>query len=192
MHTKTKKERIMYATLKLITEHGFHATPVSMIASEAGVGAGTIYRYFENKEAIINELYDVILKELHEATMANIPENISVRDEFFLKWRNILNYFIEMEYEGKFVSQYVASPFISRTVIYETERRNVHLRKLIERGIQQNEIRDVNYNTIAVYMWGTLKQLHYLHINNAIKITEELINDIYTVFWEGIRVHHEK
>jgi AcrR family transcriptional regulator len=43
----------MYATLKLITEHGFHATPVSMIASEAGVGAGTIYRYFESKEAII-------------------------------------------------------------------------------------------------------------------------------------------
>ena len=192
MHTKTKKERIMYATLKLITEHGCHATPVSMIASEAGVGAGTIYRYFESKEAIINELYDVILKELHEATMANIPENISVRDEFFLKWRNILNYFIEREYEGKFVSQYVASPFISRTVIYETERRNVHLRKLIERGIKLNEIRDVDYNTIAVYMWGTLKQLHYLHINNAIEITDELINDIYAVFWEGIRVHRDK
>lgn len=192
MHTKTKKERIMYATLKLITEHGFHATPVSMIASEAGVGAGTIYRYFESKEAIINELYDVILKELHEATMSNIPENISVRDEFFLKWRNILNYFIEREYEGKFVSQYVASPFISRTVMAETERRNVHLRQLIDRGMREGEIREVDYNTIAVYMWGTVKQLHYLHINKAIEITDELINDIYTVFWEGIRVHKGK
>ncbi len=192
MHTKSKKERIMYATLKLITEHGFHATPVSMIAGEAGVGAGTIYRYFENKEAIINELYDVILKELHEATLANIPEIISVRDEFFLKWRNILNYFIEREYEGKFVSQYVASPFISRTVMAETERRNVHLRQLIDRGIKQKEIREIDYNTIAVYMWGTIKQLHYLHINKAIEITDELINDIYTVFWEGIRVHHDK
>ena len=182
----------MYATLKLITEHGFHATPVSMIASEAGVGAGTIYRYFESKEAIINELYDVILKELHEATMANIPENISVRDEFFLKWRNILNYFIEREYEGKFISQYVASPFISRTVMAETERRNIHLRQLIDRGMRDKEIREVDYNTIAVYMWGTVKQLHYLHINKAIEITDELVNDIYTVFWEGIRVHKGK
>jgi AcrR family transcriptional regulator len=192
MHTKTKKERIMYATLKLITEHGFHATPVSMIASEAGVGAGTIYRYFESKEAIINELYDVILKELHEATMANIPENISVRDEFFLKWKNILKYFIEREYEGKFISQYVASPFISRTVMAETERRNIHLRQLIDRGMRDKEIREVDYNTIAVYMWGTVKQLHYLHINKAIEITDELVNDIYTVFWEGIRVHKGK
>jgi len=192
MHTKTKKERIMYATLKLITEHGFHATPVSMIASEAGVGAGTIYRYFESKEAIINELYDVILKELHEATMANIPENISVRDEFFLKWKNILKYFIEREYEGKFISQYVASPFISRTVMAETERRNIYLRQLIDRGMRDKEIREVDYNTIAVYMWGTVKQLHYLHINKAIEITDELVNDIYTVFWEGIRVHKGK
>ena len=192
MQTKSKKERILYATLKLITEHGFHATPVSMIASEAGVGAGTIYRYFESKEAIINELYDIIMKELHEATMENIPENISVRGEFFLKWRNILNYFINREHEGKFISQYVASPYISRTVMQEIERRNVHLRQLIDRGIKQKEIREIDYNTIAVYMWGTVKQLHYLHINDAIRITEDLINDIYAVFWEGIRVHHGK
>ncbi|HPJ35469.1 MAG TPA: TetR/AcrR family transcriptional regulator [Spirochaetota bacterium] len=191
MKTQNKKERILNATLKLITEHGFHATPVSMIANEAGVGAGTIYRYFESKEAIINELYDTIMKELHEATMSNIPENISVRDEFYLKWKNILNFFINREYEGKFISQYVASPFISRTVLEETDRRNVHLRLLIERGIRQKEIRDVDYNTIAVYMWGTVKQLHHLHINKAIKLTDELIDDIYAVFWEGIRVHDD-
>ncbi len=192
MKVQDKKTRILNATLKLITEHGFHATPVSMIADEAGVGAGTIYRYFESKEAIINELYDLIMTELHEATMANIPENISVRDEFYLKWRNILYFFINRECEGKFVSQYVASPFISRTVLEETNRRNVHLKLLIERGIRQNEIRAVDYNTIAVYMWGTIKQLHYLHVNNAIRLTQELIDDIYAVFWEGIRVHHEK
>jgi len=191
MHLKDKKERILYATLKLITENGFHGTPVSMIAAEAKVAAGTIYRYFESKEDIINELYDRILKELHEATIANVPENCSIRDEFYIKWRNVLNFFLEREYEGKFVSQYVASPFISRTVLQETEKRNAHLKQLIERGIKQNEIRPVDYNTIAVYMWGTVRQLHYLYVNKAIEITEDLINDIYNVFWEGIRVHKD-
>jgi len=189
MQGNSKKDRILRATLKLITENGFHATPVSMIAQEAGVGAGTIYRYFKSKESIINELYDIIMKELHEATMANIPPDISVRDEFYTKWKNILNFFITREYEGRFISQYMTSPYIERTVIEETKRRNIHLKLLIERGISQGEIRRVDYNTIAVYMWGTIKQLHYLYVNNAINLTEELIDDIYSVFWEGIRIH---
>ena len=182
-----KKTRILHSTLKLITDNGFHGTPVSMIAEDAGVGAGTIYRYFENKEAIINELYDAIQKDLHEATMKNVPENVSVRDEFYIKWKNILTYFLEHPYEAKFIEQYSASPYISPRVMEETSRRNAHLKVLIKRGLERKEIRSVDYNTIAVYMWGTVKHLHYLHAAGAAKITDELIDEIYSIFWEGIR-----
>jgi AcrR family transcriptional regulator len=51
-----KKTLILETTLDLISENGFHGTPISMIAEKAGIGAGTIYRYFENKEDLINEL----------------------------------------------------------------------------------------------------------------------------------------
>jgi len=37
------------AALELIAEHGFHGVPAASIADQAGVGVGTIYRYFENK-----------------------------------------------------------------------------------------------------------------------------------------------
>jgi AcrR family transcriptional regulator len=182
-----KKTKILNAMLKLVTDNGFHGTPVSMIAEEAGVGAGTIYRYFENKEAIINELYDLIQKELHDATMTNIAGDISVKDEFYIKWRNILVYFLDHPYEARFIEQYSSSPFISPKAIEENNRRNVHLKVLMARGIERGEIRNVDYNTIAVYLWGTVKQLHYLHASGAVKITDELIDDIYRVFWEGIR-----
>jgi AcrR family transcriptional regulator len=45
--SENKKERIFLATLRLISENGFHGTPVSLIAQAAGVGAGANYRYFE-------------------------------------------------------------------------------------------------------------------------------------------------
>jgi AcrR family transcriptional regulator len=44
---------ILQATLKPISEYGFHNTPMSKTTTEANVGAGTIYRYFENKKALI-------------------------------------------------------------------------------------------------------------------------------------------
>ncbi|MFT7151221.1 MAG: AcrR family transcriptional regulator, partial [Nonlabens sp.] len=36
--TIDKKVAIMEATLDLLCEHGFHGTPISMIAQRAGVG----------------------------------------------------------------------------------------------------------------------------------------------------------
>ena len=59
-----KRKSILDSTLELIRQNGFQGTPISLIAKNAGVAAGTIYHYFENKEAIIIELHDVIRKEM--------------------------------------------------------------------------------------------------------------------------------
>ena len=50
---RDKVDRIISAALKLFAERGFHGTAVPEVAKEAGVGAGTIYRYFEHKEALM-------------------------------------------------------------------------------------------------------------------------------------------
>ena len=52
-----KREAILGAALGLFVERGFYGTAVPEIAERAGVGAGTIYRYFESKEALVNALY---------------------------------------------------------------------------------------------------------------------------------------
>jgi len=187
MHPESKKARILRATLKLITENGFHGTPVSMIARMADVGAGTIYRYFANKEALINELYNHLQEALHEATLREIPVDVSVRDEFYLKWRNILTYFLNNADEARFLEQYSASPFISPQVQAENNRRNTHLQALRTRGIATGQIRDVAYATLVVYMWGTLLQLCRQRDAGALTITEGLIDEVFSVFWEGIR-----
>jgi len=53
----SKRELIIHATIRLISEYGFHGTPISMIAHEAGVGAGTIYRYFKDKDTLVLEIF---------------------------------------------------------------------------------------------------------------------------------------
>ena len=55
-----KRKAILNTTLKLISSNGFHAAPMSVIAKEAGVAAGTIYLYFENKEDLIIQLYKYV------------------------------------------------------------------------------------------------------------------------------------
>jgi len=158
-----------------------------MIARAADVGAGTIYRYFANKEVLINELYDHVQKELHEATMKDIPAEISVRDEFYRKWRNILQYFLDNPEQAQFLEQYSTSPFLSDEVQEQNQKRNAHLKVLRARGIEGGDIRDVSYQTIVIYMWGTIKQIHAQHTAGLLPLTDGLIDEIYEVFWEGIR-----
>ncbi|MEO8702043.1 MAG: TetR/AcrR family transcriptional regulator [Kofleriaceae bacterium] len=52
-----KRRRILDAALKTFAERGFHGTSVPEVATAAGVGTGTLYRYFEHKEALVNEVY---------------------------------------------------------------------------------------------------------------------------------------
>jgi AcrR family transcriptional regulator len=49
------RQRVLNAATEVFAEHGLEA-PVEEIASAAGVGMGTLYRRFPNKEALIQQL----------------------------------------------------------------------------------------------------------------------------------------
>ncbi|MCW8828965.1 MAG: TetR/AcrR family transcriptional regulator [Gammaproteobacteria bacterium] len=58
-----QRERILCAAQKCFIEHGFHAASMASIAEAAQMSAGLIYRYFENKNAII---LAIIARQLEE------------------------------------------------------------------------------------------------------------------------------
>jgi len=51
-----KREAILAAALRLLARLGLHNTPMSAVAREAGVAAGTLYLYFPSKEAVFKAL----------------------------------------------------------------------------------------------------------------------------------------
>lgn len=53
-----RPEEILAAALESFTSTGFTASRMEEIAARAGVTAGTIYRYFANKEALVTALVD--------------------------------------------------------------------------------------------------------------------------------------
>ncbi|MEM7519215.1 MAG: TetR/AcrR family transcriptional regulator [Myxococcota bacterium] len=59
-----KRERILQAAIRVFAKKGFYATKVSEIAKAASVADGTIYLYFQNKEAILVSVFDDRMKAL--------------------------------------------------------------------------------------------------------------------------------
>jgi AcrR family transcriptional regulator len=51
-----QRERILEAARLCFVKHGFHGASIANIAEEAGMSPGLMYRYFDNKNAIIQAI----------------------------------------------------------------------------------------------------------------------------------------
>jgi AcrR family transcriptional regulator len=51
------RQKLLRAALELYTNAGYHGTTTPEIAARAGVAEGTIYRHFQGKEDLLNEVY---------------------------------------------------------------------------------------------------------------------------------------
>jgi TetR/AcrR family fatty acid metabolism transcriptional regulator len=67
-----KRERILRAAIKVFARKGFYATRVSEIAKAAGVADGTIYLYFENKDAVLVSIFEDRISRLLEVLRREI------------------------------------------------------------------------------------------------------------------------
>ncbi len=61
-----RRTQILEAALVCFAKRGFHQTSMHDISGEAGISVGLIYRYFENKEAVISAMADRHKKEITE------------------------------------------------------------------------------------------------------------------------------
>jgi AcrR family transcriptional regulator len=62
---------------------------VPAVAEHAKVGAGTIYRYFENKEALVNALYQRWKGEISRRVLADFPVTAAAREQFHTFWTRL-------------------------------------------------------------------------------------------------------
>ena len=61
---KGTRERLVRAALELFTTEGYHASTTPLIAARAGIAEGTIYRHFDSKEQLLNEIYRAAVRML--------------------------------------------------------------------------------------------------------------------------------
>jgi AcrR family transcriptional regulator len=141
-HMTDKRKAILDAALTLFTERGFHGTPTSLIAQDAGVATGTLFHYFKTKEDLIEYLY---LDAKKEAGTVLIDAGESKGD-----WRekldNVCMAFAEWGLENAqkihFMQQFCYSPFISKAAHQEGVSNFLFLIDQIALGIKEGEIRD--------------------------------------------------
>jgi AcrR family transcriptional regulator len=75
---ESRRQQILDAACDCVRQAGFHGASMAEIAKAAGLSVGQIYRYFENKEAIIAAIVAQDLAEMREkfAEMESRPGDL--------------------------------------------------------------------------------------------------------------------
>jgi AcrR family transcriptional regulator len=130
------RERILAAARELFAERGIDAT-LDDVADRAGVGVGTVYRRYPNKDALLDELFEEGLTEF--VTLAD--ESLANPDP----WQALIG-FIERLEEG-----FSANRALEQLVMHSTrgQERSAHAREqlmapiaaLVERAKTDNKLR---------------------------------------------------
>lgn len=87
------KSRIDEAALHLFAERGVDATPVPMIAEQAGVAVGSLYRYYANKNELVARLYTENYARLAQELDRVQAGEPSTRDKITAMVRYICGFF---------------------------------------------------------------------------------------------------
>lgn len=69
-HKQSQRERILEAATSCFIQHGFYSASMATISETAGMSPGLIYRYFENKDAIILAIVDAQLEDFRHRLCA--------------------------------------------------------------------------------------------------------------------------
>ncbi|SFV64042.1 transcriptional regulator, TetR family [hydrothermal vent metagenome] len=78
-----KRRNIALSCKELLLERGIGELTIAQLAKRAGVGKGTIYEYFENKEDIVFEIITIFMSEYEVKLLDTIESSTSSRDKIY-------------------------------------------------------------------------------------------------------------
>ncbi|HEX9080143.1 MAG TPA: TetR/AcrR family transcriptional regulator [Desulfuromonadaceae bacterium] len=186
-----KRDEIIRSALELIAEQGFHGAPMAMVAERAGVGAGTIYRYFENKDVLINELYGEIEGKMQQILMDGYATDAPFRARFLHLGTALLRYFIEHPLDFRYLEQFHNSPYgvaVRRDKILGNREGGCNAFKaLFEQGTAQQVLKDLPLVILFDLAFGPLLAAARDHILGFIHLDEPMIGRTIEACWDAVK-----
>jgi AcrR family transcriptional regulator len=190
MSKTEKRDEIVRAALVLIAEQGFHGAPMSMIADRAGVGAGTIYRYFENRDVLITELYKELEERVFAVLMDGYETGRTLHERFIHLGSALLRYFIANPLDFRYLEQFHNSPYgvaVRRDKLIDKRGGCDVFRELFEEGASGQIMKKLPLVVLFALAFGPILAVARDHTLGFIELDEAMITNTVEACWDAVK-----
>jgi TetR/AcrR family transcriptional regulator, repressor of fatR-cypB operon len=184
---EAKAEAILKAALELFVERGFHGTPVPLVAERAGVGAGTIYRSFESKEALVNALYRRWKQTVVNRMVTDFPVDKPAREQFRIIWERMAEFALTHPRELSFLELHHHGSYLDKNSL-AIEHGIIEFGAAVVRRAQEAQaIKKADPLLLMELVNGAFLGIFRAGIEGRLKLTKELFAVAEQCCWEAIR-----
>jgi AcrR family transcriptional regulator len=155
----SKRDAILRAALEVFAAHGVHGVAVPEIAERAGVGTGTIYRFFESKEVLINEVFRE-QKRAFGRRLKDLDQTKEARAVFDEFWQRAVQFAIEEPAAFRFLELHDHQSYLDEKS-RELERRVLSPMLAAHKALQRRGVfrKDIRPEVVMALHWGALVNL---------------------------------
>ena len=183
-----KREQILKAALRLFVEFGFHGTPTSRIAKEAGVSNGTLFHYYKTKDELVLELYVYIKTRLSVCIDGCRAEGETIKATFKRMFISSMYWAIENPAEFKFTLQFHSSPYISMVSNEEVMRQTKYLMDFMQEAIDARVLKplpiDLLFTLLSSQIYGINEYLVVSNLDSEKQ--KQVIEQSFDLIWDMI------
>ncbi len=163
-----RREEIIEIAIELFREKGYSETSITDIVNRAGIGRGTFYANFENKEELFIECADKIFYDMYDNVWQEIKDEKDMRKrlakrtgafvESYPKWIDMMNLM-----RGASIGN---NPAFTEKLHRVMKQIIGPISRDVERGIQQGIFRKVDTVSVGYMLMGIAEYITYLYYQN--------------------------
>ncbi|WP_310963379.1 TetR/AcrR family transcriptional regulator [Nocardioides terrisoli] len=172
------RERLLAAARELFAERGLNVT-LNEIAHHAGVGVGTAYRRFANKEEVIDALFEEGLQDIAAAAKDALADPDA--------WSGLVGFLersLHMQFGDRGLNEIINNPALGDVRVADARERIAPLiHELVERAQAQGVVRpDLDQSDLIFAQLGLSAIME-----SSRSIEPELYRRYLAIFLDGIR-----
>jgi AcrR family transcriptional regulator len=182
-----KRNALIQATIQLVNNNGFHATPMSKIAKMAEVSPATIYLYFKSKQDLVNKTYIEVKATYTAFAFATYTHNMTVEDGFKLIWNRIADFKLKESEKALFLAQCDNTPMVDEPSRQEGIKHLQPLLDLWARGKKEGVIKPISDYLLYAYTINPLSFLLISQKRGAFTLDKTHIEQAFISAWNSIK-----
>ena len=189
---------ILKAATSLFASDGFHATSTRKIATAAGVSEGTVFHYFNTKNALLLAILDEFYEKLTESARSGMQEIVNTRERLLFMAQNHLRALLY----NKALMIRLIQVYLSVDINYYTDYKNTHIHDLnykytrifnavIREGVERGDLNpDLELPVIRDLFFGGLEYgIRTLLGKNNTDDNATYVQAIVDPLWHSMKIH---
>jgi AcrR family transcriptional regulator len=185
--TQEKEHAIYEAALELFAERGYAGTAVPDIARLAGVSVGTIYRYFSDKDALVNALYRRWKRTLSSWVVLGLDPSSSPREQFHHIWERLIAFARVHKTALAFLELHHHAPYLDETSRSVQAETFAPVDAFFARLSPADTPPDMTPALRFAIFWGLYMGLMRAHWQGRLALTPAEIRAAERCCWEAVR-----